>query len=84
MALSTATRDWFSKHGLEGFLQVVDVQPHEEPEKIATKIDLDEISGGTVQALIGLPAEGLYSIENPSTEILTEYFGEYSIASKAY
>ena len=47
-------------------------------------IDLDEISEGTVQALVGFPARGLYSIENPSTEMLIEYFGEYSLASKAY
>ena len=47
-------------------------------------IDLEEISEGTMQTLVGLPARGLCSIENPSTEILTEYFGEYFIASKAY
>ena len=82
MALSTSTRDWFNKHGLEGFLRVVDAPPHEEPEKIVARIDLEEISEGTVQALIGLSAGGLYSIKNPSIEILTEYFGEYSIANK--
>ena len=47
-------------------------------------IDLEEITVGTVQALIGLPVEGLYSIENPSTGTLTRYFEEYSIVSKAY
>ena len=37
-----------------------------------------------MQALTGLPAGDLCSIENPSIETLTEYFSEYSIASKAY
>ena len=37
-----------------------------------------------VQALTGLPEGDLCSIENPSIETLTEYFSEYSIASKAY
>ena len=37
-----------------------------------------------VQALVELPGQGLYSIENPCTEILIEYFGEYSLASKEY
>ena len=50
-------------------------RPHEELEKVALQIDLEEIIE---------PAGGLYSIENPSTKTLTEYFGEYSIASKAY
>ena len=31
-----------------------------------------------------MPTRGLRSIENPSTEILNKYFGEYSIASKSY
>ena len=82
MTLATATRDWLTKHGLEGFLRVADAPPHEELEKFTLKIDLEEISKGIV--LIGLPAGGLHSMEKPSTVILTKYFGEYSIASKAY
>ena len=54
MALSIAAREWFSKHGLEGFLRVADASPHEEPEKVAPRIDLEEITEGTIQALIGL------------------------------
>ena len=84
MALSDAAKDWFSRNGLEEFLQIAEAPPHEEPERVALQIDLDEITEGMVQALTSLPARGLYSIENPSTETLTEYFGEYSIASKAY
>ena len=48
MALSTATREWFSKQGLEGFLRVVDTPSHEEPAKVATTIDLEEITEGTI------------------------------------
>ena len=44
MAFSTATKDWLSKNGLEGFLRVVDAPPHEEPEKVTSMIDLKEIS----------------------------------------
>ena len=54
MALSTTAREWFSKHGLERFLRVADAPPHEEPEKVAPTIDLEEITEGTIQALIGL------------------------------
>ena len=84
MALSTTTREWFSKHGLEGFMHVVDAPRHHEPEKVAPTIDLEEITEGKIHALIGLPSGGLQSIETPSTKILTEYFGEYSLSSKAY
>ena len=84
MALSTATREWFSEHGLEGFLRIADAQPHDKPEKVTPTIDLEEIAEGTIHALVGLPAVGLRSIESPSTEILTEYFGEYSLSSKVY
>ena len=84
MALSTVTREWFSKNGLEGFLHVGDAPPHEEPEKVAPTIDLEEITEGTIQALTGLPARGLRSIESPSTEIFYQYFGEYSLSNKAY
>ena len=84
MALSTASREWFSKNNLDGFLQIVDAPPHEEPEKVAPTIDLEEITEGTIQALTGLQVGGLQSVENPSTEILLEYFGEYSLSSKAY
>ena len=84
MALSIATGEGFSKHGLEGCLRVVDAPPHEEPEKVAPTINLEEITEGTIHALIGLPVKGLRSIENPSTKILTEYFGEYSLRNKAY
>ena len=83
MAFSTATKDWLSKNGLEGFLRVADAPPHEEPEKVAATIDLKEISKGTMQALVGLPARGLCSIENNSTEILTKYFRKYTLSSKA-
>ena len=76
MALSEAAKTWFNRHGLEGFLRIAEAPPHEEPEKVALRIDLEEITEDVVRALIGLLEGGLYSIENPSTETLTEYFGE--------
>ena len=51
---------------------------------VAATIDLDGLSKVTVQAAIELPSGGLYSIENHSTQILTEYLGKFSIANKAY
>ena len=48
------------------------------------KIGLEQITKGTMQALVGLPTGGLHSMEKPSTVILTKYFGEYSLDNKAY
>ena len=82
MALSNATRDSLIKDDLEGFIWVVEAPPHEEP-KVAPPIDLEELSKGTMQAVNGLSSGAVYSIENPSTQILTEYFGKFLIARKA-
>ena len=84
MALSVEAKDWFQRKGLKGFIRVAEAQPHKEPEKVATTIDIDGISKAMVQAAIEIPSKGLQSIENPSTDILTEYFGEFLIVRKAY
>ena len=84
MALSKEEKQWLTEHGLEGFLHIVDALPHDEPEQAATTIDLSEITEGALQALTGLNAGGLQSVECPSNQILFEYFGEYSLSSKAY
>ena len=75
MALSDATKNWFNKNGLQRFLRVVKATLHEEPEKVALQIDVEEIKEGMVQDLIELPVGNLYSIENPSIETLREHFG---------
>ena len=84
MALSDEARQWMTENGMEGLLRIADAPPHAEPEQAAATIDLSEVTEGAVQALTGIKAGGLRSIENPSNQILFEYFGEYSISSKAY
>ena len=69
---------------MEGFLRIAEVPPHDEPEQAAATIDLSKITEGAIKALIGLQAGGLQSVECPSNKILFEYFGEYSLSSKAY
>ena len=84
MELSEIAKKWFTQHGLEGFLQIIEAPPHNEPGKVAKKIDLEEITEEAICALIGLPEGGIYSIENPSPEAMTKFFSEYSLSSKAY
>ena len=84
MALSEEARQWLTENGLEGLLRIDEVPPHAEPEQAAATIDLSKITEDTVQALTGLQAGGLRSIEHPSNQIMFEYFGEYSIRIKAY
>ena len=82
--VSDELRSWLICNNLEGFLKVPDAPPHDELEKVASTIDLEEITEGTIQALTRLQAGGLQSVESPSTETLIQYFGEYSLSSKAY
>ena len=67
MALSDEGKQWLTEHGLEGFLRIADAPPHDEPKHVTATINLSEITEGTVQALIGLQAEGLQSVNAPPT-----------------
>ena len=66
MALSEEARQWLTENGLEGLWRIADAPPHVEPEQAATTINLSEITEGAVQALTGLQAGGLRSIECPT------------------
>ena len=83
-ALSEAAKKWLWQHGLEGFLTIMEAPPHWEAEKIVKEIDTDLIMDEAIRSLIGLPEGGIFTIENPTPEQLWKYFGEYSLASKAY
>ena len=84
MVLSDEARQWLTENGLGGLLRVADAPPHQDPEQAATTVDLSEVTEGAVQALTGITEGGLQTIELPSSEIFFEYFGEYSLSSKAY
>ena len=62
----------------------MEVRPHREAEKIVKKIDTEFITKEAIHALTGLPEGGIFTIDNPTPEQLKKYFGEYSLASKAY
>ena len=55
MALSETAKKWFTQHGLEGFLRITEAPPHKEAEKVAKKIDIEEITEEAIHALIRLP-----------------------------
>ena len=76
MALSDKAREWFTENGLEGFLRIADAPPHEELEQVAATIDLAEITEGIIQALTGLQAGGLQSVQSTCKKILLDYFVE--------
>ena len=73
MALSKTAKKWLTQNRVESFLWVVKASPDEELEKVAQKIDLEEITEDAIRAVIGLPEGGLFSIENPSPETLTKF-----------
>ena len=69
---------------MEGFLRIVEAPPHGKPEKVVKKIETEVIIEEAIHTLTGLPEGGIYSIDNPSPEKLTKFFGEYSLGSKVY
>ena len=83
-ALSEAAKKWLRQHGLEGFLTIMEAPPHREAEKIIKEVDTEVITEEEIRALTGLPEGGIFTIDNPTTEQLKKYFGEYSVGNKAY
>ena len=62
----------------------METPPHQEAEKIVKEIDTELITEEAIRALIGLLEGGIFTIDNPTPKQLRNYFGEYSLASKAY
>ena len=83
-ALSEARKKWLRQHGLDGVLTIMETPQHWEAEKIVKEINTELITDEANRSLIGLPEGGIFTIENPTLEHLRKYFGEYSLASKAY
>ena len=83
-ALSEAAKKWLRQHGLEGFLTIMEAPPHRKVEKIVKEIDTEVITEEAIRGLTSLPEGGIFTIDNPTPEQLRKYFGEYSLASKAY
>ena len=82
--LSEAAKKWLRQHGLEGFLTIMEAPPHKEADRVIKEIDTEVITEEAVRALTGLPEGGIFQIDNPTSEQLIKYFGEYSLASKGY
>ena len=83
-ALSEVAKKWLRQHGLEGFLTIMEAPPHREAEKIIKEIDTLVITEEAICALTGLPDGGIFTINNPTTEQLKKYFGEYSAGNNSY
>ena len=62
----------------------MEAPPHREAEKIIKEVDTEVITEEAIRALTGLPEGGIFTIDNPTTEQLKKYFGEYSVGNKAF
>ena len=82
--LSEAARKWFRQNGLEGFLAIMEAPPHREADRVIKELATEVITEEAIRALTGLPEGGIFQIDNPTSEQLTRYFGEYSVAGKGY
>ena len=84
MAFLEAAKKWLKQYGLEGFLRIVEAPLHREAEKVVKDIGTEVITEEAIRALTGLLEGSIFTIDNPTPEQLTKYFGEYSLARKAY
>ena len=65
MELSTKLKEWLQKHGLEGFIWVVEAPPHPDVQEVAKKLNVDTITNATIRKMLGLSGSGERHIEIP-------------------
>ena len=71
LEVSKELRTWITRHGLTGYLNVLEAPPHPKAQAIARKIHPDTISNNMIRVA-------------PPQHILEQHFGEYSLSAKAH
>ena len=84
LEVSKELRTWITKHGLTGYLNVLEAPPHPEAQAIAKKIHLDTISNNMICGALRLRRGDDHNIDVLPQHILEQHFGEYSLSAKAH
>ena len=82
--VSNRLRQWLHNKGLQGYLRVVDVEPHPRAAEIVNQIDVAKITNKQVRRFWNLKREGFNAMDPLKPKVLRSYFGEYSPLAKAY
>ena len=75
---------WLQRHGLGGYLCVINAPRHPEAQEIAPQLYLDTVTNNLIRSALGLHRGGDHDVEIPPQTILKDYFGLYSVSGKEY
>ena len=70
LEVSKELRTWITRHGLTGYLNVLEAPPHSEAQAIAKKIHPDTITNNMIREALRLQRGGEHDIDTPSQHIL--------------
>ena len=82
--VSDELRSWLICNNLEGFLKVVDVEPHPHAEALMEEIEVSKITNKKVRTALGMRRGGFDTVKKVTEEGLRLYFSEYLHSAKAY
>ena len=75
---------WLSRHGLGGYLRVLNVAPHPGAQAGAKLVHPDTITNNQIRSALSLQLGGEHDVGAPPQHILEKYFKEYSASAKAH
>ena len=75
---------WLLRNNLQGFLKVVEAEPHLHVEALLEEIDVSKITNKKVRVALEMRREGFDAVKQVTEEGLRSYFGEYSPFAKTY
>ena len=84
IVVSDNLRRWLVRNKLQGFLKVVETEPHPNAEALLAEIDVSTITNKKVRAVLEMPRGGFDAVNKVTEDVLRSYFGEYSPSAKAY
>ena len=84
LEVSQEIRTWLLRHGLGCYLRVIDAPPHPEAQEITRQLHPNTGTNNLICSLLGLQRNGYHDVEIPPHTIFKDYFGLYSMSSKAY
>ena len=82
--VSKELRTWLHRHGLGGYLRVIDAPPHPEAQEIVQQLHPNTVTNNLICSALGIQCRGEHDIKIPPHTILKDYFGLYSVSGKAY
>ena len=75
LEISMELRTWLSRHGLRGYLKVVDAPPNPDAQEVGHRVHPDTITNDQIRSVLGLKCNGKHDIEAPPQNVLKYEYG---------